>query len=133
MPHYHQVRWLTAMITLTALVGCIPVGGATLVVHTHFPNDQRLNSIEMQHLQYSHAEAVTGFANGIDTVEYDVVPGRYCVERLVFDLGEAGSIVRPTNECFEVAEDTPTSLWIRMTASGPQIQSDHPYSQPASR
>ena len=112
-----MIRPCSLGLLVFGLLGCQPVVRGQLVVVSDLGNAQ-LKSVELQHQDRAHAEAVTGFEPGKDTVHYEVIVGPYCVERLLFDTGPAGGVVMPTNMCFEVGPDGPTEIRVIVTEDG---------------
>jgi hypothetical protein len=108
-----------APLVLASACATLPAGTqrGELVVVTD-TGDAHVKAIELQHQDHTHAESVSGFEPGLSTVRKEVIAGHYCVERMVFDTGPAGSGVLPQNLCFEVVAGEPTEIHVRVSPSG---------------
>lgn len=116
------LRAITIVTLVLAAPACatLPPPGAPrgeLVVVSN-TGDAHVKVIELQHQDYTHAESISGFERGQQTLRKEVIAGHYCVERMLFDTGPAGSGVLPPNLCFDVAAGEPTEIHVLVSPAG---------------
>lgn len=116
-----MLRSLAPTALALLLLGCatVPVDAphGTLVVSVEI-GGAHLKAMELQHQDYTHAVALTGFEAGQSTMDQSLVAGRYCVERFVFDTGPAGGVILPVDMCFEVVRDASTNVRLVLGPDG---------------